>query len=268
MTKTKSRRSHPGQGTGRHMDHIRRRGLPRPAAELGGDAGAAGAHRSLKACRDLGAHGRPDGNDLRLSCMRPSAQLPRHHADEVADMVDLSNFRTCSLAVLNISGFKPQEAHRGKRWRRLGRHLRTLIDAFGWTWEYIDEEMTIPRLDAITKQVGDACRRCRCPSPPLPHRLGMVRRSSKKPDPRLKTTCKTGRHARRRRASRGETGMADDVSVKFGADIADLKGKVDEVLGMFGKISERFMAKSRRSSAGASRSRSSSTRPTSSTPRR
>lgn len=26
-----------------------------------------------------------------------------------------------------------------------------MIDAFGWTWEYIDEEVTLPRLDAIIK---------------------------------------------------------------------------------------------------------------------
>lgn len=26
-----------------------------------------------------------------------------------------------------------------------------LIDAFGWSWEYIDEEMTLPRMDAIVK---------------------------------------------------------------------------------------------------------------------
>lgn len=24
-----------------------------------------------------------------------------------------------------------------------------MIDAFGWTWEYIDEEMTLPRLEKI-----------------------------------------------------------------------------------------------------------------------
>lgn len=24
-----------------------------------------------------------------------------------------------------------------------------MIDAFGWTWEYIDEEMTLPRLEVI-----------------------------------------------------------------------------------------------------------------------
>ena len=24
-----------------------------------------------------------------------------------------------------------------------------MIDAFGWTWEYIDEEMTLPRYEAI-----------------------------------------------------------------------------------------------------------------------
>jgi len=27
-----------------------------------------------------------------------------------------------------------------------------LIDAFGWSWEYIDEEMTLDRLDAIQKR--------------------------------------------------------------------------------------------------------------------
>lgn len=28
----------------------------------------------------------------------------------------------------------------------------TLIDAFGWSWEYIDEEMTLPRMEAIAKR--------------------------------------------------------------------------------------------------------------------
>ena len=27
-----------------------------------------------------------------------------------------------------------------------------LIDAFGWSWEYIDEEMTLPRMGAIAKR--------------------------------------------------------------------------------------------------------------------
>jgi len=27
-----------------------------------------------------------------------------------------------------------------------------LIEAFGWSWEYIDEEMTLPRMEAITKR--------------------------------------------------------------------------------------------------------------------
>jgi hypothetical protein len=26
-----------------------------------------------------------------------------------------------------------------------------LMDAFGWSWEYIDEEMTLPRMAAISK---------------------------------------------------------------------------------------------------------------------
>lgn len=34
--------------------------------------------------------------------------------------------------------------------------------------------------------------------------------------------------------------MADDVTIKFGADIADLKGKVDEVLGVFGGLTSKF----------------------------
>jgi hypothetical protein len=32
----------------------------------------------------------------------------------------------------------------------------------------------------------------------------------------------------------------DDVNIRFGADINDLKGKVDEVLGVFGKLTSRF----------------------------
>jgi len=26
-----------------------------------------------------------------------------------------------------------------------------LIDAFGWSWEYIDEEMTLPRMESVMK---------------------------------------------------------------------------------------------------------------------
>lgn len=26
-----------------------------------------------------------------------------------------------------------------------------LIDTFGWSWEYVDEEMTLPRMEAIAK---------------------------------------------------------------------------------------------------------------------
>jgi hypothetical protein len=36
--------------------------------------------------------------------------------------------------------------------------------------------------------------------------------------------------------------MADDVTIKFGADIADLKTKIDEVLGSFGKFTSAFAA--------------------------
>ena len=34
--------------------------------------------------------------------------------------------------------------------------------------------------------------------------------------------------------------MADDVTIKFGADIADLKGKVDEIVGTLGKMTSAF----------------------------
>jgi hypothetical protein len=85
--------------------------------------------------------------------------LTRNYPDlsitDVENLLDLRNFREVLDAVMKQSGLLPKvDALKVKGeegpvdWDALYAHLLACFP--GWTWEYIDEQMTIPRLEAIT----------------------------------------------------------------------------------------------------------------------